>query len=81
MSLNDSKRKFKVCVCDNDGMTIEQITFNTLLNPGPNPYEYINALFELVGSDRILDMVIGESVYFKSNRDHDTSKGIICRIE
>jgi len=28
-----------------------------------------------------LDMVIGESVYFKSNRDHDTSKGIICRIE
>lgn len=40
-------------------------------------YEYIYAIQDI--ADKILDLKIGESMYFQPNRDNDLTKGIITR--
>lgn len=77
-----SRRKYKIAICDNVGLTVEKLTVKSLLRestPNENRYEYIYALQDI--ADEVLDLKTGESMVFQPNRDDPNSKGIILRIE
>lgn len=76
-----SVRQYKVAISDNSGISIEFVKVNALFNPIKNAeeYEFIYAMRELV--DDILDLKMNEAIYFQSNRDDKTTKGIIHRCD
>lgn len=73
----NSKRKYRICVCDQIGMSVENMTLHTI-NDSKMDAEYIYAMCEII--DEILDLRVEESMYFQSNRDNKNAKGIIYRI-
>lgn len=75
-ALTSSSRKYKVVISDNVGISTEGVTLKSLLE-SDEEMEYIYAMREEL--DRILDLKIGESIYFQPNRDDKSTKGIIRR--
>ena len=61
--------------------TVKNLTVERLIKKKPlgADYEYIYAL-DFYGLDKILDLKLNESVYIQPNRDDETSKGILTRI-
>lgn len=77
-----SKRKYTIAIADAEGLSLERISLNSLIEKGrgnQNEYEYIYALTDIL--DSVLDLKVDESIYFQPNRDDKTSKGIIRRFE
>lgn len=81
-----SNRKFNVIVCSSDigGSVLVsklEIDVETLLHVpsnNDNLYEWEYSMKDI--ADTVLDLKLGESMYFQPNRDDKTSKGIIFRI-
>ena len=74
-----SKRKY--IAIGNEGNQIFEIEFNfyELLKEDENTTEVFYAMQGK--TDEILDLKNGESLYFQANRDNETDKGIILRIQ
>lgn len=75
MNLN-SKREYRVLLVENGNDTsIYQSLKNILADDGA---EVNYAMQEII--DSILDLKVGESLYFQPNRDDRNSKAIIFRL-
>jgi hypothetical protein len=74
----NSKRKYRVAISDAAGISIENITFKTLLNSSEDA-EFIYAMRDIL--DKILDLKEYESIYFQPNRDDKSTHGIIRRVD
>lgn len=61
-----SKRQYKIAVCDNVGLTVECTTLNAIFDANQD-YEWIFACQDII--DPLLDLKVGESLYFQPNRD------------
>ena len=77
MEIN-SKRQYKIAMIENETATIiEKTTIENILTDDGFEYQYA-----LQGEiDEILDLKLGESMYFQANRDDKNSKGVILRIK
>lgn len=76
-----SKRKYRVLMVEN-GSTSTRETFDVYQLTGRDTksmYEYMYALQEI--GDKVLDLKIGESIYFQPNRDNNEAKGILIRVD
>lgn len=73
-----SKRHYKVAICDQIGLSVEKITLNRLMDDSQD-LELFYALRDLI--DEVLDLKVDESIYFQPNRDDKNTKGIIRRVQ
>lgn len=73
----NSKRRYKVAICDQIGLTIENVTLNSLTDTKQD-LELFYAIQDII--DEVLDLKVEESMYFQPNRDDKNSKGIIRRV-
>lgn len=77
----DSKRSFEIFMAE--AGTTQTVTedIHTLLDPKDfgEDFEYKYAAQEV--TDEILDLKVGESMYFQPNRDDKNSKGVIIRTQ
>lgn len=74
-----TKRRYAIAVGEGDIQHINTCSLDYIFSgTRENDYEYIYALHEI--ADELLDMKLGESIYFKPNRDNDIAKGLITRI-
>lgn len=75
-------RRFNIQISE-QGFTdsVKNITVERLIEERKNEYEYeyIYAI-QSYHLDDMLDLKIGESIFFQPNRDDSKSKGIITRI-
>jgi len=76
----NSNRKFQVAICDNaSNIIVQTISIEELIHgPEDNLSEWEYALRDDI--DAVLDLKVGESMYFQPNRDNAGTKGIIFRI-
>jgi hypothetical protein len=72
-------RLFNIVECQDGKMVSNEWHISELLDPDNN-LETVYALQEL-GLDDVLDMKVGESMYFRPNRDNIHSKAIIFRMK
>jgi hypothetical protein len=72
-----TKRRYYIAVAESDGFETQCLSLNYLFTHRDNDYEYVYAIQEM--ADELLDLKIGESIYFKPNRDNELAKGIIIR--
>jgi len=75
-----SARKYDVVTCDANGYIMESITIQSLMRQPRNNEvlpEWIYAMQDII--DTVLDLKIGDSIHFQSNRDDINSKGLIYR--
>ena len=73
-------REYRLRFLDNGVFDSARINAKILLDETiVNDYEYIYALRDII--NEVLDLKIGESMYFQPNRDNADSKGIILRVE
>jgi hypothetical protein len=71
---------YKIVIVEGVSINTHTFTFDRLFNNNigeGEDFEFVYALEFYV--ERILKLSVGESIYFKANRDMD-SKGIIVRI-
>jgi len=74
-----SNRKYKVAICDADGIALEKVSIRQLLSTDTgNNWEFIYSMQDII--DKVLDLKEGESITFQPNRDDPNSKGIIYRL-
>lgn len=75
--LNCSSRKYQIAVLEVGihGLSLSEMSLSQILE---SDYEVCYCLHEMI--DEMLDLKIGQSVYFQPVRDIDTSKAIIVRI-
>lgn len=80
MKLN-TKRRYKIAVQENDAIFKDEFPLTRLdiSIRGDDDAEYIYALQDRM--DDVLDLRRGESMYFQPNRDNESTKGIIVRID
>lgn len=74
----NSKRTYKVVSTENNLNQMDAITLTDLLLSNDDS-ELFYAMTEVI--DEILDLNIGESLYFQPNRDRKNSEGLILRIK
>lgn len=77
----DSKRSFEIFIAEAGTSQVVTENIHSLLDPKDfgDDYEYKYAAQEI--TDEILDLKVGESMYFQPNRDDKNSKGIIIRTK
>lgn len=76
-----SKRKFKAVIFEGGSFETVTVKLSDLTKEDDGQgteYEYIYALQE--EGDKLLDLKVGEAMYFQPNRDNDLAKGIIYRV-
>lgn len=76
-----SNREYKIIVCSSVNVAEASVSIDSLLHVpsnNDNLFEWEYALKDI--ADTVLDLKLGESMYFQPNRDDKTSKGIIFRI-
>jgi hypothetical protein len=73
-------RRFNIQISE-QGVTdsIKNVTVERLIEERKNEYEYIYAI-QSYHLDDMLDLKIGESIFFQPIRDDSKSKGIITRV-
>lgn len=72
-----SNRLYKVSFNSSDGIEVSTVSFSTLISESDDR-ELIYSMQDV--TDEILDLKIGDSMYFRPNRDDAQSKGLIVRI-
>lgn len=75
--LVNTKRHYQIALCEGSKIALMGIEAGLIIQPKEHDYEYIYALNEML--DEILDLKVGDSLYFKHNRDNKDSKAIILR--
>jgi hypothetical protein len=78
----NSKRQYAVImVLDGNTVVTEAVDIRGLLNSfeHKNAFEWVNAIEDIF--DEVLDLRLGESMYFQPDRDNESSKGIIARTK
>lgn len=73
-------RRFNIQISQ-QGVTdsVKNVTVERLIEERKNEYEYIYAI-QSYHLDDMLDLKIGESIFFQPIRDDSKSKGIITRV-
>lgn len=76
-----SKRHYSIAILEGGEINIIRQSLEDLII-GINsiaPFEYSNSIAEIL--DNVLDLLPGNSLYFRPNRDDADSKGIIVRTK
>lgn len=73
----NTSRKYKVAISDIADLSIEDVSFKTLTD-GESDAEFIYSMRQII--DSILDLKVGESIYFHPDRDDESTHGIIRRV-
>ncbi|PCJ57317.1 MAG: hypothetical protein COA65_09670 [Rhodospirillaceae bacterium] len=74
----NSKRKYEITLVERGSTDTAYREIGEIINSDKEGFEFEYALQDII--DEVLDLGLGHSMYFQSNRDNTDSKGIIVRI-